>query len=114
MALSVKHDLSLHQVYVITAFLNGTLDDKVYMQQSKGFECQGRKSLYLSLTIAATPLLELLLSNLKEMQFSLLRDPYIYFWKKGNHMVFIGVYIDDIILGSKNENNPKQVKKKVL
>ena len=32
MALSVKHGLSLHQVYVTTAFLDGTLEDEVYMQ----------------------------------------------------------------------------------
>ena len=43
MALSVKHGLSLHQVDVTTAFLNGTLEDEVYMQQLKGFECQGKK-----------------------------------------------------------------------
>ena len=43
MALSVKHGLSVHQVDVTTAFLNGTLEDEVYMQQPKGFECQGKE-----------------------------------------------------------------------
>jgi len=65
MALSVKHSLSLHQVDVTTAFLNGTLKDKVYMQQPKGFKCQGKeefackfnKSIFVVKTV--TPLLEL-------------------------------------------------------
>jgi len=63
MVLSVKHGLSLHQVDVTTAFLNGTLEDEVYMQQPKGFDCQGKeelvrklnKSIYSHLA-AGTPL----------------------------------------------------------
>ena len=43
MALSVKHGLSVHQVDVTTAFLNGTIEDEVYMQQPKGFKCQGKE-----------------------------------------------------------------------
>jgi len=43
MALSVKHGLSFHQVDVTTAFLNGTLEDEVYMQQPQGFEYQGKE-----------------------------------------------------------------------
>ena len=43
MALSVRYGLSIHQVYVTTAFLNGMLEDEVYMQQPKGFECPGKE-----------------------------------------------------------------------
>ncbi len=32
-ALAVRHGLSLHQVDVTTAFLNGELNDIVYMKQ---------------------------------------------------------------------------------
>ena len=43
MALPVKHGLSLHQVDVTTAFLNGTLEDEAYMQQPKDLKCQGKE-----------------------------------------------------------------------
>ena len=51
MALSEKHDLSLQQVDVTTALLNGTLEE-VYMQQPKVSSVKERRSLYASLTKA--------------------------------------------------------------
>ena len=108
MASSVKHGLSLHQVDVTTAFLNGTLEDKVYMQQPKGFKCQGKeefacKHLWLKQSARCwNPTLDA--SYMKEMQFTQsATDPCIYFWKIGNSVMFIGVYVDDIILATKNE-----------
>ena len=47
MALSVQHGLTLHQIDVTTAFLNGKLEEEVYMQQPNGFVCQG-KHMYAS------------------------------------------------------------------
>ena len=49
MALSVRYGLSIHQVYMTIAFLNGTLEDEVYMQQPT-LSVQERRSLYASST----------------------------------------------------------------
>ena len=111
MALSVKHGLSLHQVDVTTAFLNGTLEDEVYMQQPKGFECQGKEEFVCKLNKSIYGLKQsprcwnyTLDTYLKEMQFTqTASDPCIYFWKNGKDTKFIGVYVDDIILAAKNE-----------
>jgi hypothetical protein len=53
-ALVASHDLLIHQMDVKAAFLNGELDEEIYMKQSDGFVthgqenmvCRLRKSLY--------------------------------------------------------------------
>ena len=54
MALVAHYDLELHQMDVKTAFLNGNLDEEIYMEQPEGFAkkgiehlaCKLKKSIY--------------------------------------------------------------------
>jgi hypothetical protein len=43
MALVEHYDLELHQMDVKTAFLNGNLQENVYMAQSEGFAVEGKE-----------------------------------------------------------------------
>ena len=43
MALVAHFDLELHQMDVKTAFLNGDLEENVYMKQPKGFFMEGKE-----------------------------------------------------------------------
>jgi hypothetical protein len=45
MALVAHYDLELHQIDVKTAFLNGDLDETVYIAQTKGFIMEGKEKL---------------------------------------------------------------------
>ena len=43
MTLMAHYDLELHQMDVKTAFLNGDLDENIYMAQPKGFIVRGKE-----------------------------------------------------------------------
>jgi Reverse transcriptase (RNA-dependent DNA polymerase) len=49
MALVAHYDLELHQMNVKTAFLNGDLDEDVYMDQPEGFSVEGKEQLVCKL-----------------------------------------------------------------
>lgn len=118
-ALSVQHDLTLHQVDVTTAFLNGTLEEKVYMQQPKGFECQGKEELVCKLKKSIYGLRQspcrwnsTLDAYLKKLEFiQTASDPCIYYHKTAEDIMYIGVYVDDIILAGKTEKQLQEVKR---
>ena len=45
MALVVHYDLELHQMDVKMTFLNGDLEENVYMAQPKGFVMEGKEQM---------------------------------------------------------------------
>ena len=49
-AVAAIHDLKIHQMDVITAFLNGDLDEEIYMDQPDGFVESGQESKVCKLT----------------------------------------------------------------
>nr|KAJ0215013.1 hypothetical protein LSAT_V11C300117110 [Lactuca sativa] len=66
LALAALHNLVIHQMDVKTAFLNGDLDEEIYMKQPKGFVipgnehkvCKLKKSLYDDMLTFGTDLEE--------------------------------------------------------
>ena len=115
MAMSVKHGLSLHQVDAITAFLKRTLKDEVYMQQPKDFECPGKEEFVCKLNKSIYGLKQsphCWYSNfdvfLKEMKFTqTASDPCICYRKAEKDIMFIRVYVDDLILAARNRKELK-------
>ena len=115
-ALSVQFGLQLHQVDVTTAFLNGELEEEVYIQQPKGFVrtgeehlvCKLRKSIY-GLKQSPHCWNSALDKQLKEMGFvQSTSDPCIYA-DAGGETFFIVVY-DDIVLAGLCDDRIKRVK----
>ena len=116
-ALSVQHGLQLHQVDVTTAFLNGKLEEEVFMKQPEGFVAKGQDHLVCQLKKSLYGLKQsprcwniALDKHLKEIGFVQVEsDPCIYRASSGEPF-FIGVYVDDIIMASKSKAKLDEVK----
>ena len=117
-ALSVRSGLKLHQVDVTTAFLNGTLEEEVFMRQPDGFVKKGSENLVCRLKKSIYGLKQsprcwnvALDTTLKEMGFTQSEnDPCIYYKNTEGEMFYLGVYVDDIILAGKTETKLNEVK----
>ena len=119
LALAAQFGLSLHQMDVKTAFLNGELKEKIYMKQPPGYVVKGKeelvcllhKSLY-GLKQSARCWNEELDSQLKAMKFRQSSyDPCIYVRSEGSEVFIIAIYVDDMIFGGENEATISKVKK---
>ena len=108
LSLVAFYDLELHQMDVKTAFLNGDLDREIYMTQPEGFVsphqqhfvCQLRKSLY-GLKQAGRSWNEKIDGALQGLGFKALKsDSCIYVYAKGRVLLYIALYVDDLLLAS--------------
>ncbi|RVW88542.1 Retrovirus-related Pol polyprotein from transposon TNT 1-94 [Vitis vinifera] len=84
MALVAHYDLELHQMDVKTAFLNGNIDETIYMVQPKNFESNDSKQLVIASF------------GFKENTV----DQCIYLKFNGSKFIILVLYVDDILLAS--------------
>lgn len=102
-------NLTLEQFDVKTAFLNGKLEETIYMEQSEGYKaetqrvCKLKKSLY-GLKQASRcwnrRLTKFLAQhNLKQSQ----ADPSV-FTRGGDAVIILAIYVDDGLIAAKNNN----------
>ena len=116
-ALSVQNDLTMHQMDITSAFLNGDLKEEVYMRQPEGFVVKGKEHLVCKLNRSLYGLKQsprcwnsVLNERLIEMGFKQSSsDPCIYIASEGEEFL-IGVYVDDMILAGKSDERMKMVK----
>ena len=105
MTVAVKKGWPLHQSYVNNAFLHGDLREEIYMQLPQGVNstisnavCRLRKSLY-GLKRASRQWYAKLNQILYKRGYSHSENDYSLFYKRhGLSVVFLAVYVDDILL----------------
>ena len=68
LAFAIQNDMIIHQKYVVTAFLNGELQEKIYMHQPAGYEAPGNEELVCKLK--KTPVWTQAITQLLEQVFS--------------------------------------------
>ena len=116
-AMSVQQGMKLHQVDVSTAFLNGELEEEVYMSQPECFISPGKEKLVCRLKKSIYGLKQsprcwntVLDKQLKTMGFiQTITDPCVY-RATGGEPVYIGVYVDDIIIAAKSNRKLAKLK----
>jgi hypothetical protein len=105
LALAAIEDMEIHQMDVKTAFLNGDLEEEIYMEQPEGFThegehlvCKLHKSLY-GLKQSPRAWNQKLDTFLKNIEFTRSDANFcVYVAQVADVKFFIVVYVDDLIL----------------
>lgn len=109
LAIAVTKHLKMKQFDVKTAFLNGQLEDEIFMEQPEGFQSAGtnwvcllKRSLY-GLKQASRCWQKRFTDFIRKYQFSpTSSDPCVY--KKKNEAVFLCLYVDDGLIIAEDTN----------
>ena len=117
LAFAVEMGMQIHQMDVVTAFLNGDLKEEIYMQQpsryiqpdKNGLVCKLKKSLY-GLKQSPRCWNEKLCEHLKSLGFKESVADLCIFVRQKKELQIIVVYVDDLILLSKSSEQMQQLK----
>jgi hypothetical protein len=119
LAMSTILDMEVHQMDVCTAFLNGKLEEEIFMQEPEGYKsttktnqtCKLLRSIY-GLKQAGRIWYQLLDGFLKENGFRRCHKEYcIYIQKDDSATTIIVVYVDDLTIASTNLERIVSIKK---
>ena len=119
MALVAHYDLELHQMDVKTAFLNGNLEEEIYMDQPEGFLVKGKEHMVCKLKKSIYGLKQAsrqwyLKFNDTITSFGFQEntvDRCIYMKVSGSKFIFLVLYVDDILLATNDLALLHQTKK---
>lgn len=93
---------------VVTAFLNGELQEEIYMQQPPGYDIPGKENLVCKLKKSLYGLKQALRCWNKSFQDSMLNlalkqstaDPCVFIQDETESIMTVAVYVDDLIVMS--------------
>lgn len=118
-ATAAKYDLKIHQMDAISAFLQGDVEEELYMTQPPLYEkdsksvCHLKKSIY-GLKQASRQWNIKLNAALQDIGLSRSRvDPCIYYCINENDILFITLYVDDLLFFYSREGTVNTVKEKL-
>ena len=119
LAIAADLDLEIHQLDIKTAFLNGKLDEDVYIQQPPGYSydnpdlaCKLNKALY-GLKQASRAWHRTLKTEIESMGFKeSTADPGLFI-KPSSPPAYLLIYVDDILVITNNTSMLNSVKNQV-
>ncbi|GJW88985.1 retrotransposon protein, putative, ty1-copia subclass [Tanacetum coccineum] len=117
-AIAAFYDYEIWQIDVKTAFLNGFLEEEIYMEQPEGFidpnhprkVCKSQRSIY-GLKQASRSWNKRFDEEIKKFGFyQNLDEPCVYQKASGSNVIFLILYVDDIILMGNHIPSLQEVK----
>lgn len=111
LSLAGKENLIVRQYDVKTAFLNGELEEEIFMKQPEGYIKPGQENLYCRLKKSIYGLKQAarawntkLNSILEKLEFRRgIGDKCLYSKKENEFWIYILIYVDDILIACKEE-----------
>lgn len=121
LSIVAAEDFELHQLDVKTAFLNGELEETIYMKQPQGYEeggsntvCRLNKAIY-GLRQAPRAWHTRLKKELEDMGFVASEaDPGLYVLHTKTGKVYALVYVDDILVAARSAAEMDGVKQRLM
>ncbi|KRY44405.1 Retrovirus-related Pol polyprotein from transposon TNT 1-94 [Trichinella britovi] len=127
LAISANYGLIAHQLDFVSAYLNGEIEEEIYMeipekrdevlkcskvkQNLDGKVCRIRKSLY-GLKQSGRQWYKKLDEKLSQYGLKTTSgDPCIYFERRGRELAIAAIYVDDVIIASNNTARLNELKK---
>ena len=111
LAIANQLNLEVHQMDVSTAFLNGELQEEIYMTQPEGYilkrkehlVCKLNKSIY-GLKQASRCWFNTINEFLKNSGYVQCKsDPCLYIKREGDNLMLVALYVDDLLLASNSK-----------
>ena len=121
LSMAATQEMELQQMDVKTAFLNGSVDEEIYMDQPEGFVkpgeahlvCKLQKSLY-GLKQAPRAWNKVMDQFLKDLNFKQsTADNCLYSLEQGENILYLLIYVDDLILATKHMDLLETIKQEL-
>lgn len=111
LSIAANEGLTLSQFDVVTAFLNGLLDEDIYMSQPEGFSdgtnkvCKLKRSLY-GLKQSPRCWNKCIVDYLKTIEFKqCVTDPCLFIRNRRGNKIILALYVDDGLIASTNQKD---------
>ena len=118
LSIVASRNMELHQMDVVTAFLNGNLEETIFMKQPPGYEdlshpnhvCQLHKNLY-GLKQAPRVWHKTIDPFLKSKGFQAIDpDPCLYVKWLAQRLILIALYVDDLAIAADSDSDLDDIK----
>ena len=121
LALTAHHDWELHQMDVKSAYLNGDLEEDIFMSQPEGYQAAGQKQIVCKLSKSLYGLkqagrtwhLKIDIALKREDFTAMDADQCMYVRRQASSITVIALYVDDLLIACNNLSALKELKKQL-